>query len=237
MILFALGGLACGGESGASDAERGGPATGDAPATAAAVSEAPPAPTDAPRVVFLGTSLTAGLGLRSPDERFPERLAAMADSAQRPFRVVNAGVSGETSAGGLRRLDWALDGEVDLLVVELGANDGLRGLDPAQLEANLTAIVREARARHPDLGVLLVGMEAPPNLGPGYTRRFRAVFPRVAEAEGTALVPFLLEGVAGEPALNQADGIHPTSEGHARMARTVWPVLDSLLRARDGAGR
>lgn len=149
-----------------------------------------------------------------------------------PLRAVNAGVSGETSAGGLRRLDWALDrAKVDVLVVELGANDGLRGQDPEALEENLRTIVDRARERHPAVQILLAGMQAPPNLGSDYTLRFRSVFPRVADAKEVALVPFLLEGVAGVEALNQADGIHPTAEGHRRIAATVWPVLDSLLTA------
>jgi acyl-CoA thioesterase-1 len=189
---------------------------------------------EGPVVVFLGTSLTAGLGLRDPDQRFPERLARLADSAGTPIRVVNAGVSGETSAGGLRRLDWVLDRSMDVLVVELGANDGLRGQEPESLEQNLRTIVQRARDRHPQVSIVLLGMQAPPNLGPEYTRRFRDVFPSVADAERTALVPFLLEGVAGVAALNQTDRIHPTAEGHRRMAGTVWPVLDSVLRAREG---
>lgn len=225
--------LACG--AAACDAETPPDADGDSPgpAPSAPVTSDATGSLDAstPRVVFLGTSLTAGLGLRSPAERFPERLAALADSAGRPFRVANAGVSGETSAGGLRRLDWALEGDVDVLVIELGANDGLRGQSPAALEQNLVAIVRAAREQHPGVRIVLLGMEAPPNLGPEYTRSFRAVFPRVAESEDVALVPFLLEGVAGEPGLNQADGIHPTADGHDRIARTVWPALDSVLRS------
>jgi acyl-CoA thioesterase-1 len=154
----------------------------------------------------------------------------MADSAGLPARMVNAGVSGETSAGGLRRLDWILGDPLDVLVVELGANDGLRGQDPDALRANLVNVVRRTRNRHPRASVVLVGMEAPPNLGDRYTRRFREVFPAVARETGARLVPFLLEGVAGVPELNQEDGIHPTAEGHRRMARTLWPVLESALR-------
>jgi acyl-CoA thioesterase-1 len=186
---------------------------------------------DRPVVAFLGTSLTAGYGLADAALAYPTRLAATADSAGTPIAVVNAGVSGDTSAGGLRRLDWVLDRSLDVLVIELGANDGLRGQDPASLEANLRAIVRRAREHDPDLPVILLGMEAPPNLGPEYTRRFRAVFPRVARDEGATLVPFLLEGVAGEPDLNQADGVHPTAAGHARMARNLWPTLHEVLVA------
>lgn len=191
---------------------------------------------DRPVVVFLGTSLTSGLGLRSPGDRWPERLGRRADSAGRPVEIVNAGVSGDTSAGGLRRLDWALDrGRVDVLVVELGANDGLRGQSPSALEDNLRTIVERARERHPDVSIVLVGMEAPANLGPDYTRRFRSVFPRVAGSMEVALVPFLLDGVAGIDSLNQPDGIHPTAAGNRIMAETVWPVLDSVLVAREEA--
>ncbi|MBW3534359.1 MAG: arylesterase [Gemmatimonadetes bacterium] len=178
-----------------------------------------------PRVVFMGTSLTAGLGLSDPDDRFTDRLQALADSAGVPARMINLGVSGETSAGGLRRLAWALADTVDVLVLELGANDGLRGQDPDALEANLRAIVDSTRARWPGAVVILAGMEAPPNLGERYTRRFREVFARVAREEDTVLIPFLLEGVAGEADLNQDDRIHPNVEGHRRIARTVWPVL------------
>jgi len=185
---------------------------------------------DRPVVVFLGTSLTAGLGLDTDDDTYVSRLEELADSAGIPFRAVNAGVSGETSAGGLRRLDWALREPLDVLFLELGANDGLRGQDPDALDRNLTQIIRTTRARYPDAHVILAGMEAPPNLGPAYTTAFRGVFPRVAEAEGAELVPFLLDGVAGVPELNQSDRIHPTAEGHARVARVAWPVLESVLR-------
>ncbi len=214
------------------------PTSGGSPPAAAADSTPPVQPADSvaanrPVVVFLGTSLTAGLGLRDPDRRFPEVLGRVADSAGLPIQVVNAGVSGETSAGGVRRLDFLLDRPMDVLVVELGANDGLRGQDPGALEANLRTIVQTARQRHPGVHVILLGMEAPPNLGPDYTTRFREVFPRVAGSEGTALVPFLLQDVGGIPELNQPDGIHPTAEGHLILAHNVWPVLDSILVAME----
>jgi len=206
-----------------------------APDTATAAPAA--APTDSTRtaergpvVVFLGTSLTAGLGLLRAEDTYVARLGELADSAGLPVRAVNAGVSGDTSAGGLRRLDWVLRQPVDILCVELGANDGLRGQDPDATEANLRAIVRKARTRYPDVEVLIEGMEAPPNLGPDYTRRFHDIFPAVSEATGAALVPFLLQDVAGIPSLNQSDGIHPTPEGHAIMAHNVWPVLEPLVR-------
>jgi acyl-CoA thioesterase-1 len=191
---------------------------------------------EGPVVVFLGTSLTAGLGLDGSEEGYVARVDALADSAGLPIRAVNAGVSGETSAGGLRRLDWVLRRPLDVLVVELGANDGLRGQDPAALEDNLRAIIRRTRTRYPGTPVLIAGMEAPPNLGPAYTEAFRAVFPRVARDTGAGLVPFLLEGVAGVPELNQPDGIHPTPRGHARMAEILWPHLEPLVRSvEDGA--
>jgi acyl-CoA thioesterase-1 len=145
------------------------------------------------------------------------------------MRAVNAGVSGETSAGGLRRLDWVLREPLDVLVIELGANDGLRGLDPFQMSSNLTEIARRTRMRYPDARVVLAGMEAPPNLGPLYTDAFRLIFSTVAEESEALLVPFLLDGVAGSPELNQSDGIHPTAEGHEIMARNVWEVLGPLL--------
>lgn len=182
-------------------------------------------------MVFLGTSLTAGLGLDGPEEGYAGRLDVMADSAGVPMEAVNAGVSGDTSAGGLRRLDWLLRERLDVLFVELGANDGLRGQDPEATADNLRAIVNRVRERYPDARVLLAAMEAPPNLGEAYTRRFRGVFQAVADETGALLVPFLLDGVAGVPELNQDDGIHPTPEGHDLMARNVWPWLEPVLRA------
>ncbi|MGB0543908.1 MAG: arylesterase [Longimicrobiales bacterium] len=185
---------------------------------------------DRPVVVFLGTSLTAGLGLDREDDTYVARLEAMGSAAGLPFRAVNAGVSGETSAGGLRRVDWILREPADVLVVELGANDGLRGQDPEAMRINLTTVIQRARSRYPGLDVLLAGMEAPPNLGARYTTSFRAVFPEVARSEDAALIPFLLDGVAGVPELNQSDRIHPTPAGHERVAENVWPWLEGVLR-------
>ncbi|MFQ5537267.1 MAG: arylesterase [Gemmatimonadota bacterium] len=184
----------------------------------------------APRVVFLGTSLTAGLGLLRSQDTYVARLAELADSAGLSIRVVNAGVSGDTSAGGRARLSWILRDPVDVLVVELGANDGLRGLSPRALEDNLRAIVRETRSRYPEAVVMIAEMKAPPNLGERYMQAFEAVFPRVAREEGAVLIPFLLEGVAGNPDLNQGDGIHPTPKGHRIMAHTVWRSLEPWVR-------
>ena len=157
------------------------------------------------------------------------------DSAGLPFRVINAGVSGETSAGGLRRLDWLLRQRVDVLLLELGANDGLRGQDVDSMQANLQRIIDRTRAAYPEVEVVLAGMEAPPNLGMRYTDRFRSAFREVAQATDAVFIPFLLDGVAAEPALNQADGIHPNEDGHAVMAETVWRVLEPVLRSRAAA--
>ncbi|MBI2221185.1 MAG: arylesterase [Acidobacteria bacterium] len=178
------------------------------------------------KIVVLGDSLTAGLGLPA-DQAFPALLQQRINRAQLPFDVVNAGVSGDTSAGGLRRLNWVLSDDVHVLVVALGANDGLRGLPVAEMRRNLTAIVESARKR--GVIVLVAGMEAPPNMGAEYTSAFRAVFRDVAQEHGATLLPFLLDGVAGDPALNQADGIHPNAEGARRVADLVWRALEPLL--------
>ena len=202
-----------------------------APPPAAAPAPAAPAPAPAParpRVVVLGDSIAAGYGLRR-EESFPARLQERIDREGHRFEVVNAGVSGDTSAGGLRRLDWALDGDVRVVIVELGGNDGLRGLPPEELRKNLVAIVRAAKARH--LAVLLCGMEAPPNAGPSYATAFRDVYSTVAREEHVPLVRFVLDGVAGIETLNQQDGIHPNVEGAKRVADTVWPALEPLLDA------
>jgi acyl-CoA thioesterase I len=178
----------------------------------------------------LGDSLTAGLGLPR-EQAFPTLLQQRLDSAGLAYEVVNAGVSGDTTAGGLRRLDWSLDGDVRVLVVALGANDGLRGLSVDAMKANLTAMIERAKSRGID--VVLCGMEAPPNYGPAYTRAFRAVFRDLASEHRIVFIPFLLQGVAGVSALNQADGIHPNPAGARRLADTVGGALLPLL----GSGR
>ena len=177
-------------------------------------------------VVALGDSLTAGLGV-GVEEAYPALLEARLRREGFDYRVVNAGVSGDTSAGGLRRLDWALKLKPQVLIVALGANDGLRGQPPAALRANLTQIVE--RARGAGARVLLAGMRVPPNYGDEYARAFAAVYASVARATGVPLAPFLLDGVAGDPRLNQADGIHPTAEGQRVIAEHLWPHLRSLL--------
>jgi acyl-CoA thioesterase I len=176
------------------------------------------------RVVFLGTSLTAGLGL-DPAQAYPALLQRKIDSAGLPLAVVNAGVSGETSAGARRRIDWLLPEPAAVLVIETGANDALRGLDVDSLVANIQAIIDRARQQVPPPEIVLVGMQAPPNLGPDYVRRFDAAYATLARRNRVALVPFLLEGVAGVDSLNQADAIHPTAAGQRKLAETVWPAV------------
>jgi acyl-CoA thioesterase-1 len=179
-------------------------------------------------VLFLGTSITAGHGLPA-SEAYPARVQERIDAAGLGYRVVNAGVSGDTSAGGLRRIEWLVQLPIAVLVLELGANDMLRGLDVGALQRNLQAIIDRTRAVHPRVRVLVAGMRAAPNLGDGYARAFEAVYPALARANDAVLVPFVLEGVAGEAALNQPDGVHPTAEGHRRVAERIWRALRPLL--------
>ena len=182
-----------------------------------------------PAILFFGTSLTAGLGLE-PEEAYPAVVQRKLDSAGLAFRAVNAGVSGETSAAGLRRIDWLLQQPISVLVLELGANDALRGQDLAAARQNLQAIIDRTRARYPGVRIVVAGMQAPPNLGARYAREFREMFTTLARENGATLIPFLLEGVAAVPELNQADGIHPTAAGAAILADNVWRVLEGLLR-------
>lgn len=177
-------------------------------------------------IVVLGDSLTAGLGV-APDEAYPALLQARLAREGYAYRVVNAGVSGDTTAGALRRVDWVLRARPEIVIVALGANDGLRGQSVKAMRENLVAIV--ARLRAAGARVLLAGMRVPPNYGDDFTRAFAAVFPDVARATGVALMPFLLDGVAGHAALNQPDGIHPTAAGHRLIAERLWPALKPLL--------
>ena len=188
------------------------------------------APASPRRIVFLGTSLTAGYGLADPSLAYPALIQRRVDSAGLHYDVVNAGVSGATSADTRRSIDWIMAEPVSVLVVETGANDGLRGLDVDSMRANIQAILDRARGQSPPPTIVLVGMEAPPNYGAAYTRRFREVFPELARENGAAFVPFLLRGVAGVDSLNQADGIHPTPAGQRIVAANVWRVLAPLLR-------
>jgi len=207
-------------------ATAGGPASDQPTPLAADARSDRSRPAAGPLVVFLGDSLTAGLGL-SVDEAYPAHVASLLAARGIEVRILNAGVSGDTSAGGLERLDWFLRRHPDVVVVELGANDGLRGQPLESLEANLRAIVRrslEAGAR-----VLLAGMRIPPNYGPEYSEGFAALYPRIAREENVALLPFLLEGVAAVPELNQPDGIHPNAEGQRLVAQNVAEALVPLL--------
>jgi acyl-CoA thioesterase-1 len=186
-----------------------------------------PAPVAARHTVaFLGDSLTAGLGLPE-SQAYPALIQARLQAEGRSWKVVNAGVSGDTTAGGVARLDWLYRQRIEVLVVALGANDGLRGLPLKETEANLRAILR--RGRKEGSRLVLVGMQMPENLGPDYRKGFAALYPRLAREEGAHLIPFLLQGVALDPALNQADGIHPNAEGARRVAATVWQELGPLL--------
>jgi len=185
------------------------------------------------RVLILGTSLTAGLGL-DPDSAYPAVLQRLADSSGYRVVVVAAGLSGETSAGALRRVDWLMRDRADVVVIETGANDGLRGLQVDTTRTNLIGIIRKVRAANPAARVLLAQMEAPPNLGQSYTRGFHDTFMTVAREEQVTLIPFFLEGIAGVRDLNQDDGIHPNEEGARRAARNMWKALGPLLR--DVAG-
>lgn len=177
-------------------------------------------------LVFFGDSITAGFGLDDPaQDAYPALIQRRIDSERLPWKVVNAGLSGETTAAGLRRVDWVLRQHVDLFVLALGGNDGLRGISPALTGENLSAIIGRVRARYPAAAILLAGMRMPPNMGEDYTRRFAAVFPATAERERVELIPFLLEGVGGRPQFNQADGIHPNVAGHVLIAGALWQVL------------
>lgn len=206
-----------------------------------AVEDASPGPAETPsdrlvggrpRIVALGDSLTAGLGL-DPTQAYPALLQRRLDEAGLEYEVVNAGVSGDTSAGGLRRLDWAFDGDVRVLLVALGGNDALRGLPADELARNLSEIIERAQAKK--ITVILAGMEAPTNFGRSYIVSFHRVYPELARKYQVALVPFLLQGVAGIEALNQHDGIHPTLEGARIVADNVWAALEPVLRSQSTA--
>ena len=179
-------------------------------------------------LVFFGDSLTAGYGV-DPDEAYPALIQNKIEMAGLSWRVVNAGLSGETTAGGLRRLDWILRQKVDVFVIELGGNDGLRGIAPAVTRSNLKRMIARIRQQSPGVRVVIAGMLLPTNMGPEHTREFAAIFPETARESGAVLIPFLLDGVGGNPSLNLPDGIHPTAAGHKIIAETVWRTLQPLL--------
>ncbi len=224
-MLAAL--TACSGGSGSNHTAQ----AKDSVRTGAAAAEAasPTRGREARTILFVGTSLTAGLGLE-PDSAYPALIQQKIDSAGLPFRAVNAGVSGETSAGALRRMDWLLRQPFDVMVLETGANDGLRGTPAAETRANIQAIIDTVRRVRPRARIVLVQMEALPNLGARYTRAFRETYPLLAERNRLVLLPFLLDSVAGHPALVQGDGLHPNDAGEQIVARNVWRGLEPVLR-------
>lgn len=180
-------------------------------------------------ILFFGNSLTAGYGLDDVSQAFPALVQHKIDSLKLPYKVINAGLSGETTSGGSSRIDWILKQPVDVFVLELGANDGLRGIPIKESIKNLQAIVDKVKAKNPAVKQVLLGMQVPPNMGSTYSNGFKAIYPAIAAKNNMALVPFLLEGVGGNPALNQADGIHPTAEGAKIVADNVWKVLSGVI--------
>jgi acyl-CoA thioesterase-1 len=180
-------------------------------------------------VLFLGDSITAGYGLDT-SQAYPALIEERIEAKGWPLKVINAGQSGDTSAGGLSRLDWLLRNPVSVLVLELGGNDGLRGLPPEVTQKNLQAIIDQTKAKYPNVKLVIAGMMVPPNMGRDYGKRFNGIFPELAKRNGAVLIPFVLEGVAGLPDLNLADGIHPTAKGHQIVAANVWKVLEPLLK-------
>lgn len=179
-------------------------------------------------ILFFGNSLTAGFGIEQEDS-FTGLTQVRIDSLQLEYRVINGGLSGETTAGGLSRLDWFLEDQPSIFVLELGGNDGLRGILPSESKKNLIAIIEKVRAKYPETIVLLAGMQIPPNMGQEYTDEFKDIYPQIATEKNVKLIPFLLEGVAGNPELNLPDGIHPTEAGHLIVSETIWTYLQELL--------
>ncbi len=180
-------------------------------------------------IVFFGDSLTAGYQL-DPEEAFPARIQEIVDSLQLDYTVINAGLSGETTSSGLNRISWILNQDADIFVLELGANDGLRGIPLSETRNNLQAMIDTVQTKNPKTSIVIAGMQIPPNLGQEYTSEFKQIYYDLAEENELALIPFLLEGVAGNPELNLADGIHPTPEGHRIVANNVWDVLEPIVR-------
>lgn len=179
-------------------------------------------------ILFFGNSLTAGYGV-GVEQAFPAKIQSTLDSLALAYTVVNAGLSGETTSGGLNRLEWVLNQNVDIFVLELGANDGLRGIPLKETKANLQAIIDLVWKKNPDTKIILAGMQIPPNMGQDYTTEFKNIWTDLAKNNDVKLIPFLLDGVGGVPSLNQADGIHPTIEGHKILAKNVWEVLKGVI--------
>jgi acyl-CoA thioesterase-1 len=208
----------CGGNS---PAEKKAPATADSTASSTTSAKK--------TILFFGNSLSAGYGLDDPKQAFAGLVQSRLDSLGLPWTVVNAGVSGETTAGGEGRIDWILKQPIDIFVLELGGNDGLRGIPVAETRENLQTIIDRVRSAYPNVRIVLAGMMVPPNMGPDYGKEFQKIYPELAAKNKVTLIPFLLEGVGGEPSLNLPDGIHPTPEGHRIVMETVWKALQPLL--------
>ncbi|MGV8880495.1 MAG: arylesterase [Sphingobacteriaceae bacterium] len=180
-------------------------------------------------ILFFGNSLTAGYGLDDPSEAFPGLIQHKIDSLHLPYKTINAGLSGETSAGGNGRIEWLLKQPIAVFVLELGANDGLRGISTTETLTNLQAIITKVKTKYPDCKLVLTGMMVPPNMGDAYANKFKGIFPHLAKINRMTFLPFLLDKVAGIPDLNQKDGIHPTPAGHRLVAENVWSVLQPIL--------
>ena len=179
-------------------------------------------------ILFFGNSLTAGYGL-DPVEAFPALIQIKIDSLKLPYKVINGGLSGETTSGGKTRIDWLLRQKIDVFILELGANDGLRGIPVKETRQNLQAIIDQVKSKYPDVKLVLAGMHVPPNMGAAYAKEFHAIYSEIAKKNQMTLIPFLLEGVGGNPELNQGDGIHPTAEGHKIVAAEVWKYIQPIL--------
>ena len=182
-------------------------------------------------ILVFGDSITAGYGLDDTNDAYPGELQEKIDSLSLNYTVVNSGVSGETTAGGKGRIDWVLNQAIDVFILELGANDGLRGVPLTETRANLQHIIDAVKAKDPDIKIILAGMQLPPNMGQDYTTEFKSIFPDLAEKNNVELIPFILKDVGGIPSLNQSDGIHPTVEGHQIVAKNVWEVLEPMLKS------
>lgn len=185
---------------------------------------------DKKTILFFGDSITAGLGVE-PNQAFPALIQQKIDSLGLNYEVINAGLSGETSAGGLRRIDWVLQRDIDIMILELGGNDGLRGIEISSTKENLQQIIDKAKAKNPEMKIIIAGMQVPPNLGQDYAEEFHDIFPELAQENDLPLIPFILDGVGGEPELNQPDGIHPTAKGHIIVAENVWEVLEEIVKS------
>jgi len=219
-ILFLM--LSCGGENNKKENQQ---------QSATTVTENTSIESDASKtILFFGDSLTAGFGLEDTNDAFPALIQATIDSLQLNYTVINSGISGETTSGGKSRIDWTLNQKIDVFILELGANDGLRGVPLQETRENLQFIIDAVWEKNPETKIVLAGMQIPPNIGQAYTSEFKSIFPEIAQKNQVALIPFLLENVGGIPELNQADGIHPTVEGHKILAKNVWAILEDVIR-------